>query len=222
MAQIAGKYDLDSDEDRIAYSGEISQLLAELPNEVEREVYAARAAEAARITPDAMKTEVQRARKRKAVKEHRAELRKELNPAAQSQPKERSLRYENLRSARAEEGVLRLLLLDDGLFSAGAPLRESDFSSPLLGRVFALLWQAKEEGRGVSLPVLAGELTAEEMNHVTAVCQRPESVRNGRQALADYIRVIKTEAEKRSGGTPDPLLAAAEKYKDKKGEKRNV
>jgi len=64
------------------------------------------------------------------------------------------------------------------------------------------------------------ELTAEEMNHVTAVCQRPESVQNGRQALADYIRVI--QAEKRSGSQEDPLLAAAEKYKDKKGEKRNV
>ena len=68
----------------------------------------------------------------------------------------------------------------------------------------------------------AAELTAEEMNHITAVCQRPESVRNGRQALADYIRVIQAEAAKRSGAETDPLLAAAEKHKDKKGEKRNV
>ncbi len=222
MTQIAGKYDLDSDEQRVAYSQEISELLATLPGAVEREIYAARAAETARITPDAMKLEVRRAWKRKTVKENRAELRKELNPAAQSQPRERALRYENLRSARAEEGVLRLLLLDDSLFPAQPPLREEDFSSPLLGRVFALLWRAKEEGRDVTLPTLAVELTAEEMNHIAAVCQRPESVRNGRQALADYIRVIRAEAAKRSAGAPDPLLAAAEKYKDKKGEKRNV
>jgi DNA primase len=167
-----------------------------------------------------MKIDVERARKQRLRKENRAELRKNLNPAAQSQPKERSLRYDNLRSARAEEGVLRLLLLDEGLFPPQPPLKEEDFSSPLLGRVFTLLWQAKEEGRGAALPALAGELTPEEMNHVTAVCQRPESVRNGRQALADYIRVI--QAEKRSGSQEDPLLAAAEKYKDKKGEKRNV
>lgn len=222
MAQIAGKYDLDSDEARVAYSQEISGLLATLPGVVEREVYAARAAETARITPDAMKLEVQRARKRRISKENRDTLRKELNPAAQSQPKERSLRYDNLRSAMAEEGLLRLLLLDDGLFPPEPPLKEEDFSSPLLGRVFTLLWQARTAGRGVSLPVLAGELSPEEMNHVTAVCQRPESVRNGQQALADYIRVIQTEARKRSGGQADPLLAAAEKYKDKKGEKRNV
>ena len=211
-----------SDEQRVAYSQEISELLAALPGAVEREVYAARAAEAARITPDAMKLEVQRAWKRRAAREKRAELRKELNPAAQSQPQERTLRYENLRSARAEEGVLRLLLLDDSLFPPEPPLQESDFSSPLLGRVFALLWRAREEGRTPALPALAGQLTAEEMNHVTAVCQRPESVRNGRQALADYIRIIQAEAAKRSGEESDPLLAAAKKYKDKKGEKRNV
>nr|WP_325212737.1 DNA primase [uncultured Oscillibacter sp.] len=222
MAQIAGKYDLNSDEQRVAYSEEISALLATLPGAVEREIYAARAAETARITPDAMKLEVQRARKRKIARETKAELRKELNPAAQSQPRERSLRYENVRSARAEEGVLRLLLLDDGLFPAEAPLGEADFSSPLLGRVFTLLWRAKEEGRTAALPALAAELTSEEMNHVTAVCQRPESVRNGRQALADYIRVIQAEAAKRSGEAADPLLAAAEKHKDKKGEKWNV
>lgn len=222
MAQVAGKYDLDSDEQRVAYSVEISGLLAELPGAVEREIYAAQAAETARITPDAMKLEVQRARKRKIAKENRSELRKELNPAAQSQPRERALRYENMRSARAEEGVLRLLLLDDSLFSSEPPLKETDFSSPLLGRVFALLWRAREEGRSTTLPALAAELTAEEMNHVTAVCQRPESARNGRQALADYIRIIQAEAAKRAGGEPDPLLAAAEKYKDKKGEKRNV
>ena len=222
MAQIAGKYDLSSDEQRVAYSEEISGLLASLPNEVEREIYAARAAETARITPEAMKIEVDRVRKQRVRRENRAELRKNLNPASQLQPKERSLRYENLRSARAEEGVLRLLLLDDGLFPAEPPLMEADFSSPLLGRVFTLLWKAREEGRTAVLPSLAAELTAEEMNHITALCQQPESVRNGKHALSDYIRVIQEEAAKRAGGEPDPLLAAAEKYKDKKGENRNV
>ena len=97
-----------------------------------------------------------------------------------------------------------------------------DFSSPLLGRVFGLLWQAKEAGRSLTLSLLSGELSPEEMAHVTAICQLPESVRNRRQALSDYISVIQSEAAKRSGGGSDPLLTAAEKYKDKKGEKRNV
>ena len=218
MAQVAGKYDLANDEARVAYCEEISQLLATLPNAVEQEIYTVRAAEAARITPEAMKLEVQRAFKRRAAKERKAELRKELNPAAQAQPKERAFRYENLRSAKAEEGILRLLSMDNSLFPPEPPLKEADFSSPLLGRAYALLWQAKEEGRTVPFTILSEHLGQEEMSHVTSICQQPESLRNRQQALADYIRIVKTEADKRAGGANiDPLLAATEKYKDKKG-----
>ena len=217
MAQVAGKYDLSDDEARIAYCEEISDLLASLSSAVEREIYTVRAAETAKITPEAMKLEVQRAFKRRLAREKRAELRKDLNPAAQLQPRDRSLRYENLRSARAEEGVLRLLLLDESLFPAEAPLKPEQFSSPLLGKVFGLLWQSRESGRPVSLASLADLLSSEEISHITAVCQQPESIQNGRQALADYIRIVQTEADKRTGAAIDPLLAATEKYKDKKG-----
>lgn len=217
MAQVAGKYDLTNDEARVAYCEEISGLLASLPSAVEREIYAFRAAELAKITPEAMKQEVQRAFKRRLAQEKKAELRKDLNPTAQLQPKDRSLRYDNIRSARAEEGVLRLLLLDESLFPAEMPLKPEQFSSPLLGRVFGLLWQVREAGRLPSAVLLSNELSSEEMSHITAICQQPESVQNGRQALADYIRIIQTEADKRTGAAADPLLAATEKYKDKKG-----
>ena len=148
----------------------------------------------------------------------RQELRRDLNPAVQLQPKERELRYDNIRSARAEEGILRLLIRDESLFPEEPPLREEQFSSPLLGRAFTTLWQAKAAGRVPSLAAQAEFFSQEEMNHLTGVCQQPESLRNGQQALADYIRIVQTEAEKRlGGGTADPLLAATEKYKDKKG-----
>ena len=218
MAQVAGKYDFTSDEARVAYCEEISDLLASLPGAVEREVYTVRAAETAKITPEAMRLEVQRAFKRRTAKEKRAELRKDLNPAAQLQPKERSLRYENIRSARAEEGVLRLLYRDPELFPDEPPLREEQFSSPLLGRAYARMWQVKSEGRMMSPAALFSELETEAASHLSAILQQPESTQNAAQALADYIRIIQTEADKRAGGANiDPLLAATEKYKDKKG-----
>lgn len=107
-------------------------------------------------------------------------------------------------------------MLDESLFPSDPPLTPEQFSSPLLGRVFSLLWQARKDGRPPSLAALAGSLTQEEMNHITSVCQHPESARNASQALSDYIRIIRSEAEKRSGREMDPLLAATEKYKDKK------
>ena len=218
MAQIARKYDLSDDQARVAYCEEISDLLAGLSNAVEQEIYTGRAAETAKITTEAMKLEVRRALRRRIGREKKAQERRDLNPAANLQPKERSLRYENLRSARAEEGVLRLLLLDDTLFPRDPPLTAGQFSSPLLGRVYSLLWENRAAGRPVTLAALAGELTPEEMSHMTGVCQQPESLANGHQALEDYINIICREANKRAGGTEtDPLLAAMEKYRKTKG-----
>ena len=216
MAEVAGKYDLQDDPSRIAYCEEISALLSTLHSPVEREVYTARAAEVAGITPQAMQLEVEQASRRRIARERREQTRRDLNPAAALQPKERSLHYRNLRSARAEEGVLRLLLLDASLFPAQPPLKEEDFSAPLLGRAYTLLWNAREAGRPLSAACLADALTPEEMSLITGLLQQPESLKNGAQALWDYINIIRQEASKRTPAAGvDPLLAATEKYKKK-------
>ena len=221
MAQVAGKYDLKDDEARIAYCEEVSELLASLPSAVEREIYTGRAAEAAGITAEAMKLEVQRAFKRRVAREKRAELRKDLNPVASLQPRERTLRYENLRSARAEEGVIRLLLSDDSLFSDAMPISPARFSSPLLSRAYQRLWEVHAAGGRPMISSLGDAFTREETDHLTAVCQEPVSLQNAGQALADYIRIINAEADKRTV-QEDPLLAATEKFKDKKRGKQHV
>ena len=215
MAQLKSKFDLKSDEGRIGFAEAAAGLLSTVPNAVEREIYTVRASEAAGITPDAMKLEVERARKRARYKEKREQERRDLNPAASAQPRERSIRYTDLRSALAEEGVLRLLTLDDSLFGENPPIREEDFSSPLLGRFFtALRAQLRESGQ-VNIPALAEFFTSEEISHLIGILQKPESLKNGAQALSDYCTIILDEAHKRAAVNEDPLMAAMEKNKYK-------
>ena len=214
MAQVAGKYDLTDDRQRVAYADEISEVLCTLDNAVEREVYTVRAAETAGFSPEAMRSEVGRAFKRKLAKSRKQSERRELNPAVTLQPDTRGFRYENLRSAMAEEGVIRLLLLDESIFPPTSPLQESDFSSPLLGKIYAALWT--QRGSTHPMAALAGVLSGEEMNHLTTLAQKPESVANALQALNDYTRIILQEKQKRTSIGIDPLSLAQEKYKEKK------
>lgn len=217
LSQIMGKYDLTDDQQRLRYGEEVSELLAGLASPVEREIYTVRAAEAAKLAPEAMKQEVQRVLRRRISKERRAREQHNLNPTVELQPKERAMHYTNVRSAMAEEGVIRLLLLDDRLFPEESPLRKEDFSSSLLEKTFSFLWQQREQGGVPRLSSLADKLTGEEMSHITSLCQKPESVANGQQALEDYIAVIRREAEKRTGaGTVDPLRVVTEKFKEQK------
>jgi hypothetical protein len=171
-----------------------------------------------KLTPEAMRLEVQRAFKRRMAKERKALERRELNPAVTAQPSSRTIRYDNFRSAMAEEGVLRLLLRDESIFPSLSPLQESDFSSPLLGKIYTALWQRRQNGMSGSIAFLSGELNADEMSHLTTLLQKPESTAGAQQALTDYIRIIREERDKRLGAAgKDPLAAAMDKFKEKKG-----
>lgn len=217
MEAVAAKYDLGDDEQRVAYAEEISALIAGLDNAVEREIYTGRAAEKAGISREALQLEVQRAAKRRLGWERRERQRKEMNPAAALQPQDRTKRYTDIHSAMAEEGVIRLLLLDSGLAASCLQLMPEEFSSPLLGKIYGALLTCYQENRPLQVSSLAGLLESGEMNHLTTILQRPESIANGPQAMADYIAVIQTAFRKRQGLDQDPLLAARDKFKNKKG-----
>lgn len=222
MDALAAKYDLSSPEQRIAYSGEAAQLIGTLSSAVEREIYAGRAAEAAGISQQAMQAEVERFRRKKQGQERRTLQRENLNTAALRQPRDRTIRYTDLRSAMAEEGVIRLLLLDNSLAKQCRELEPEVFSSPFLGRIYRLLLEGWEEGRTMSAASLAGECTPEEMSHLTGILQKPEAPAHADRALADYIQVIQESAEKRNGAADADLLrAVVEKYKGDKKKKGN-
>ena len=211
LEQIRKKYDLSDDSQKVGFLQEAALLLSSLPSAVEREIYGRHAAETAGVSPEAVAQEVKKAFQRRLRKEQKQQERRDLTPAIQLQPKARGLRYDNIRSARAEEGVLRLLLLDPSLYRELTQLRPEEFSSPLLGKAYALLLRRAEEGLSTQLSLLAGELTSEEMDHLTQVASAPESMANSRQSLADYIAVIRAEAIKRSGASGNDLLLAAQR-----------
>lgn len=217
IEQVKGKYNLEDDAQRVEFLKEAVGVIAGLQSPVEREVYGARCAELAGIAADAVAQEVKRELYRRIKKEKRQQERRDLTPASQLQPKERSLRYQNLRSARAEEGVLRLVLLDPELFHRAEALSPEQFSAPLLGRVFARLRERWEKGMSVHLSSLSGELEREEMDHLVRVVDQPESLQNGQAAMADYIEIIETEAKKRGPEDgQDNLLALQKKLLEKK------
>ena len=218
LAQLQKKFDLSDDSQKVAFLQEAAQLVSALHSAVEREIYGGHAAQAAGVTPDAMKLEVDRALKGRLRKAKKQQERRDLTPTSQLQPKSRSLRYENIRSARAEEGLLRLLMLDPGLADKMAGITGAEFSSPLLGRAFDRLMQRAGEGLSTQLAALAEDFSGGEMDHLAQVAAQPESVANSGQAIADYISLIRGEKLLREGGEQgdDLLLAVQKKYQQKK------
>ena len=212
---IRKKYDLREDDQKVKYLHESADLISSLSSAVQREVYGGRVAEAAGISMDAMKLEIQRAWKRRQKLQKKQQEKIDLAPARALQPKSRSIRYDNMKSAMAEESILSQALREPALLDQAGDLEPEEFSCELLGRVYGQLRQRHRAGLEVSVAVLA-ELSNEEMSHITGIGQRMEGPVS-EQAFLDCVRTVKAEHQASSVTTEDDLLAFQNKLKEKKG-----
>ena len=215
MGAIARKYHLNDDEERIQFLREAADLVASLPSPVQREVYGGRAAETAKVTPEAMKLEVDRARKRRENREKKQEEQKMLSPAQNLQPKSRTIRYDDIRSAMAEEVILANIFKQPSLLDQVGGLTAAQFSCPLLGRIFRQQQDRYKQGLEVSASVLDG-LESDEMAHLAGILQRNQGPVN-EQAFADCVRTVLESYRARNTVTEQDLLALRDKMKEKKG-----
>lgn len=215
LGAIARKYHLNDDEERIQFLREAADLVASLPSPVQREVYGGRAAETAKVTPEAMKLEVDRARKRREKREKKQEEQKMLSPAQNLQPKSRTIRYDDIRSAMAEEVILANVFKQPSLLDQVGGLTAAQFSCPLLGKIFRQQQDRYKQGLEVSASVLDG-LESDEMAHLAGILQRNQGPVN-EQAFADCVRTVLESYRARNTVTEQDLLALRDKMKEKKG-----
>ena len=215
LKAILRKYDIREDDQRVKYIQESAELICSLRSAVQREVYGRRVAETSKISYDAMKLEIDKAHKRRVNRDKKKQEKIDLAPARAMQPKSRTIRYDNMKSAMAEESVVAQILREPALLDQAKGLKAEEFSSPLLGKVYEQLRQRHEQGWEVSLAVLS-DLTPEEISHVTGVFQRQQGPVN-EQALADCIRTIHSEHQSSTVSTEDDLMALQAKLKERKG-----
>ena len=211
---ILKKYDLRDDEQKVQYLQESAELIGSLSSAVQREVYGGRVAEAAGISEDAMKMEVNRALKRRTYQEKKKQEKIDLSPARNLQPKEKSIRYSNLRSARAEEMIIAQVLREPALFAQIPDLQPEIFSSEFLGRAFRQLRDRYHQGLDVSLGGLS-DFTAEEMSHLAGISQQQGPVNE--RSLLDCADTIREEYQKSQTKTEDDLMRFREKLQKSKG-----
>ena len=215
LRAIQKKYDLSSDEERVNFVTEAADFLSTLPSAIQREIYGNRVAEVGKISGEAMKLEVEKAFKRRLSREKRKQEKIDLAPARNLQMQSKSVRYDNVRSAAAEEQVIAGVMKDPSLLDQIPELTEQDFSVPFLARVFSQQLARHRAGQEVTLTGLT-DFTSEEMAHVAGILQRYDSPVNA-QALRDCARTIQMEHQSGSVTTEDDLMALRNRLQERKG-----
>ena len=212
---IHRKYDIREDDQKVKYIHESAELISTLGSAVQREVYGHRVAEAAGISFDALKLEVNKALERRITREKKQQEKIDLTPAKNLQPKSRNIRYDNMKSAMAEENLLAMVLKEPALLDVTAGLSAVEFSSKLLGRAYEQLRRRYGEGLEVSVAVLA-DFDSEEMSHLAGISQRHTGPVD-ETALRDCVRIIQSEHQASTVASDDDLMALRNKLKERKG-----
>ncbi len=217
LAALEGQFDLKRDDQRAQYLQAAAAVIASLASPVEREIYGGRCAETAGVSRQAVLDEVDRLRRRKRRQDRKDEERRSMAPARQLQPRERELRYADVRSARAEEGVIRVVLLDGDFFTQLDGLEPEDFSSPLLGKAYGALRRRWREGRRLSFSALEGECSPAELDQLSAILQEPQPRNTAQAALDDFKQTILAQKGRKDIHSAQDLKALRDALKQKKG-----
>lgn len=215
LQTVTNKYDLTVDEQKVEFLKEASEVVARLPGSVERQVYAMRVASLAGVPNDVVAQEVERRHKKAVRTAYRENENKLSHPERQLQPGQKEFHYENPESAAAEEGIIRLLFLDQGLFKGKDLPEPEEFSSPALAQIYSALKTKFENGDIISTATLSATLPPELASLLAGILQKPEALRNGEMALKDYIARIRRRREL-AADTAD-LRRLAERLKETKG-----
>ena len=217
LRNVMNRYDLNTDEQKVAFLKEAADLVARLPGPVERQVYAMRVAEIAGIPATAVTAEAERRRSQLLRRAQRSENRELTRPERQRQPEEKSFRYDDPASAAAEEGLIRLLYLEPELARSAALPEGESFSSPVLAHIYTVVRDKLGRNETVSTATLSGLLSAGEMALLVELLQKPEQLSHGRESLSDYIDRIHERQEQRASGGKTDLRDLAKKQREKMG-----
>ncbi|MEG2570566.1 MAG: DNA primase, partial [Clostridia bacterium] len=170
LTTVLSHHDIATDEGRVAYLKEAVAQIREIRSPIEREIYIARTAKIASVSPEAIKLEVDRARRAFIKKRERDDNRHDLTPVANAQPRARGLRFDNPKSARAEEGLVAALVArTDWIDAARERVVPDDFSAPMLAAVYTAILAIYDSGREVTAPAVLSAVSPDETAHITGV-----------------------------------------------------
>lgn len=187
--------DLSVNNDKLAYANAAVELLAALPNPVQREIYLTAVSQETGISKDALSAQVERVRRSRQRKEEKTRFESAVRITT---GKTRSPIYPDGVSEgrkRAEEQLLSSLLRNpDFCRQVRDGLTAEEFASPLNGRIWTVILEKSETAVPADLHTFSQLLTDEEMGHVSFLSSPEAVLANTVDECKDCIEKIKSDA----------------------------
>ncbi|MBR4014220.1 MAG: DNA primase, partial [Clostridia bacterium] len=202
MDKILGEHDISMSDERIKASVEICSMIADVSNNVERDIYIQRAATVLGVPVESVRSDVERIR------------RKKLNEYRSKQSKDALLSIKNIgdrvnadaakyvAANDSEENILAMMIIFDeyrhDVAEGKIDLKADDFVTSFGRKVFEILCELERSPEGYSRAMLGQYFNIDEISRLEKIeVNRRQLTRNDREVFDACIKNLK--AEKQNG-----------------------
>ena len=192
LSEAKNAQDLSTNNGRLNYANAAAEILASLPNPVERELYTNVVAGEVGLPPDSIAAQITKIRRARQKKEERSRF----DTVARNTLGVVKNEFYPVGTPRvviaAEEQLLASLMRNPDFYRAvKSEVAAEDFVSPVNRRIFAAIADAADKTDRID-PYFFEELfSPEEMSHVSGLTERFGTLGNTLQECRDYINTMK-------------------------------
>ncbi len=182
--------DLQTEQGKVDYLKRVVPVLADIQNELERDIYLTNLAKEAEVNPDLLRAQVKAALRKSVRKEKREEwraitakqfFRDEVNPEANSFRRE----------AKAEETILAYLFRNpDMLGEVQSRISPEQFATAFHRRIFTMFSEQMQNASQFSVSLFSDVCTAEEMGRITGIEAKYSDITLTEQNVDDCIKIL--------------------------------
>ena len=199
LERVKKKYDISTEDGKLNYMNDAVEVLAEIGNAIERDLYTSRLAGETGVEKQSVEAQVSKARKARGRRQKQREFDNALDMVREGgevkspNPQKRQLR----RACEAEEVILASLLKHpDYLRALRDKLSEDVFVTDYNKRYFRDISSRITAGRSLDLSVFNEDADNEEMSYLSYLLARGDSLADSVTECEQCIRTLLAEKNK--------------------------
>ncbi|MCI9575787.1 MAG: DNA primase [Clostridiales bacterium] len=199
LRKLKSQCDMQMPEGKVAYLNGAAELLAELDNRMEQEIYAGRLAEEMEIDRISILLQVDKNRKKAMRSRKKKEFREIQQQITGMKDTVNPEKKKHLRAANAEEGLLACLFRNqDGQQAQRLyeKLPPEKFCTGFNRRVYETIMGKIMSGNGCELADISGDFSVEEISGISRILARYDMVPLSSEDAEEYSDIILQEYQK--------------------------
>lgn len=210
ILKARNKYDVSTDDGKVSFLNEATDVLSFISNSIEREVYASRLSGELNISKDAILREAERKYKANRIRNEKAQFRQIQK---ESQPANDPINPDRTKSplgAKAEDVLLATIMKNPDFLEKIDDIQPEEFITSFNARVFVFLRDRIKQNLPLDLSYFSGSFTPEEMGRIALLQTMSFTVSNTVAECSDCIKTIRRE--KANMIKVDPAKASDEEF----------